>query len=311
MTRFGVPGQNVDTLSYADDRLATVPSIQAPRRPTVTDKKFPLWCEWRVNKEASLPAEEGEFWKLVRYESNGDATWVMFGGGGGTGPLINIETDDGTPNVVPDGVGEIQILGGAGISVTGQGPGKTITVALSGGGTAVDQVNVDFNTAPGTDPVLPTAAGEIQVYGNTVTNATNANSPVATHSRAANQFHIDVQLAASVAPSPADPYDVGLCSFDNTMFTVDANGFVQLAGGGIAIDTLTGDDGGAVTPDGSGNFDLIGSVVANATNAKPLYFDGTETANTQTLELQVSTTLSADAADTNDAGIAFFFFSRA
>lgn len=226
MVRFGVPGQNIDPLSYADSRLATVPVIQAPRRPTVTDKKFPIWCEWRVNKDATV-GEEGEFWKLVRFESNGDATWVMFGGGA-PGTILFVETDDGAPDVEPDGFGEIQIFGGPGISVTGQGPGKTITVSLTGGGTAVDQIDVDFNTAPGTDPVDPDANGLMSVFGNTVTNATNTNAPVATHSRALNQYHIDVQLGTAVAPTPADPYDVGLISVSSAEMAVDGNGFMTL-----------------------------------------------------------------------------------
>lgn len=308
MTRFGVPGQNIDTLSYADGRLATVPSVQAPRRPTVNDKKFPLWCEWRVDKEATAPAVEGEFWKLIRYESNGDATWVQFGGGGGTGPLLSVETDDGTPNVLPDASGEIQIFGSGGISVTGQGPGRTVTVSLAGGGTAVEQVNVDFNTAPGTDPVVPTASGEIQIYGNTVTNATNANAPVATHSRAANQFHIDVQLATAVTASPADPYDVGLCSFDDTMFTVDANGFVQLAGGGIAIDQINVDANTApgtdpVVPDGTGEITVSGAAVA--AHSVPLETHS-RAANAYNIEVQVASDRTGAPGDTNDAGVASF-----
>jgi hypothetical protein len=231
MTRFGVPGQNIDTLSYADGRLATVPSVQAPRRPTTEDKKFPLWCEWRVNKEATAPAEEGEFWKLIRYESNGDATWVMFGGGGGTGPLVNIETDDGAPNVVPDGFGEVEILGGAGISVTGQGPGNTVTISMSGGGAGIDSVDVDFNTAPGTDPVLPDGAGLITISGNTVANATNLNSPIATHSRAANAYNIEVQVSSDRTGAPGNTNDAGLSSFDDNSFLVDADGYVQSLGG--------------------------------------------------------------------------------
>lgn len=179
MTRFGVPGQNIDSLSYADGRLATVPAIQAPRRPTTSDKKYPMWCEWRTNKDVTAPVTEGEFWKLVRFESNGDATWVR-------------------------------------LSDASSHP--------------IDSVDVDFNTAPGTDPTLPDVNGLISIFGNAVVNATNANSPVATHSRAANQFHVDVQLGTAVAPTPADPFDAGLLSMNNTHFTVDANGFTSLVG---------------------------------------------------------------------------------
>ena len=90
------------------------------------------------------------------------------------------------------------------------------------------------------------------------------------------------------------------------MFTVDANGFVQLAGGSVGLDSLTGDDGVVVTGDGAGNINLVGSVVANATNAKPLYVDGDAGTFTQSLELQVASAIAATPADTNDAGIASF-----
>lgn len=227
MVRFGIPGQNINSLAYVDSRLATVPAIQASRRPTTTDKKYPLWCEWRVDKNAVAPAEEGEFWKLVRFESNGDATWVQLSSGD-EDPILTVETDDGAPEVVPNINGNIQILGGAGINVTGQGPGNTVTVALSGGGAAIDSIDVDFNTVPGTDPVVPDVNGQLSIFGNSVSNGTNSNAPVATHSRAVNQFHVDVQLAAAVAPTPADPYDVGLISVDSSYFSVDGNGFMTV-----------------------------------------------------------------------------------
>lgn len=274
MVRFGVPGQNVDSLSYADSRLSTVPVVHAPRRPTVNDKKFPMWCEWRTNKDSQLPVTEGEFWKLIRFESNGDATWVQVDIGG-AGPGVDDLRDQVNVQVTPDASGNIDIDGAvvnnaanpsgipletvadpgtntldmqiqvstartgapgdkndAGIcsfddtafAVDGEG----YVTLVGGAGPAVDSIDIDFNTGPGTDPVVPSGAGVIQIFGNTVTNATNAASPVATHSRAANQFHIDVQLGAAVAATPADPEDAGLLSMDNSHFSVDANGFTKL-----------------------------------------------------------------------------------
>ncbi len=274
MVRFGVPGQNVDSLSYADSRLSTVPVVHAPRRPTVTDKKFPMWCEWRTNKESQSPVTEGEFWKLIRFESNGDATWVRVDISG-TSPGIDDIRDQVDAAVGPDASGNIDIDGNAvnnganpsGIPLESVADTGTNTldinlqvatartgapgdkndagicsfddtafvvdgdgyVTLAGGaGPAVDSVDVDFNTGPGTDPVVPDANGLMAVFGNTVTNATNANAPVATHSRAANQYQVDVQLGAAIAASPADPYDAGLISGDNRYFSVDGNGFMSI-----------------------------------------------------------------------------------
>lgn len=338
MVRFGVPGQNIDTLAYVDTRLATVPAIQAPRSPTVNDKKYPLWCEWRVNRFAVLPDQEGDFWKLIRFESNGDATWVQFTSGGG-GPIINVRTDDGLL-VAPDGVGVMDLDGVVVANATNAKPlftegsvantvqfelqvGAAITgapadtndagivsfddtafnvdangyVTLAGGaGPAIDSIDVDFNTAPGTDPVLPTAGGQVRISGNTVTNATNANAPVASHSRAANAFNIEVQLAAAITGAPADPFDVGLCSFDDTAFTVDGNGYVELIGGAgpsaqsFAVDANTAPGTDPVVPDATGQVTVSGAAVAahsvpiethsraaNAYNIEVQYADETAT----------------------------------
>lgn len=274
MVRFGVPGQNVDTLAYADGRLSTVPMVQAPRRPTVTDKKFPMWCEWRTDKNVTAPVTEGEWWKLIRFESNGDATWVRVDIGGGL-PGVDDIRDQVDVQVTPDVSGNIDIDGAvvnAGANPSGipletvADPGtNTLDVQIqvaaartgapgdkndagicsfddtvfavdgdgyvtlaSGPGPVLDTIDIDFNTAPGTDPVVPDANGQVAIFGNTVTNATNANAPVATHSRAANQFHVDVQLATTVDPAPADPFDAGLASYNSKQFEVDSNGWVSL-----------------------------------------------------------------------------------
>lgn len=228
MTRFGVPGQNNSPLAYADGRLSVVPMVQGPRSPTVNDKKFPIWTEWRVGKDATLPAQEGDFWKLIRFDSSGDAIWVKMNEAS-TGPVITLSDTAGT-KVESDVTGNIQLEGTSGqIDILSDAGNNKLIFSLPGGGTCVDSVDVDFNTAPGTDPVLPDGNGLISVYGNTVTNATNANAPVATHSRALNQFNVDVQLGAAVTATPANAYDAGMLSVDNQFFSTDANGFTALA----------------------------------------------------------------------------------
>lgn len=276
MVRFGVPGQNVDSLSYADSRLSTVPVVNAPRRPTVNDKKYPMWCEWRVNKEATAPATEGEFWKLIRFESNGDATWVQLDVGGGL-PGVDDLRDQVDVQVTPDASGNIDIDGatvsnganpssipletvadpgtntldvqiqiGTAVTPTPADPNDAGILSanedhfsvdatsgmfsLKGGGVtpAVTKTNVDFNTAPGVDPVVADANGQINIRGNTVTNGKNTNAPVATHSRAVNTFQVDVQQATAVSTAPADPFDVGLSSYNSNQFDITSNGWVSL-----------------------------------------------------------------------------------
>jgi len=109
MVRFGTPGQNVNGLAYIDERLSNVPVVHGPRRPTVNDKKYPMWCEWRTNKESQSPVGEGEFWKLIRFESNGDATWVRYFSDGVSTGVVDIRDQVGTDVTVDPVTGKIDI----------------------------------------------------------------------------------------------------------------------------------------------------------------------------------------------------------
>ena len=70
--------------------------------------------------------------------------------------------------------------------------------------------------------------------------------------------------------------------------------------------TLTGDDSTAISPDSGGDIDVQGSTVANATNAKPLYIDGTAGSNLLEAEIQVAAAVTGAPGDKNDAGIVSF-----
>lgn len=104
-----------------------------------------------------------------------------------------------------------------------------VTLA-GGGGPAIDSIDVDTNTGPGTDPVVPNGSGQIAVTGDTVANATNSK-PLATHSRAANAYTIEVQVGTAITGAPGDKNDAGLVSFDDVIFQVDADGYTELNGG--------------------------------------------------------------------------------
>jgi len=130
MSRFCVPGNNVDPLAYTDARLGVVPAVQAARRPLTTDRNYPLWTEWRVTKDAVAPATEGEFWKLIRFDPGSQAIWVMLG----TTPSMGIGTltgDSGGP-VGPDAMSNINVLGGSGVSIVGSPGTNTLTVSATG-----------------------------------------------------------------------------------------------------------------------------------------------------------------------------------
>lgn len=224
MVRFGIPGQNIDTLAYTDSRIASVPAIQAPRRPTVNDKKYPMWCEWRVSKDPST-GSEGEFWKLIKFESNGDATWVMFGSGGGGGTVVTL-SDDSSTKVSPDVSGDIQLRGQNGLTVTADAGNNRLDISYSGGNTPVIFVNVDTSSGSGTNPVV-TNSGTITLTGKQVASGSAGNEGVQTESASANQIEIQVQRSAAAASQ--DTTKNGLAHFDSSQFSV-TNGFVQFIG---------------------------------------------------------------------------------
>lgn len=100
-------------------------------------------------------------------------------------------------------------------------------VSLVGGGAspAVVSETVDTFTAPAvTAVVAASATGDIRARGASVAAGTN---PVRTNSHAANEFTTEVQISQAVAAT--DATKIGLANFDSAAFTVDANGFVQLA----------------------------------------------------------------------------------
>jgi hypothetical protein len=95
-------------------------------------------------------------------------------------------------------------------------------VQLKGGGQATVAFDIQANTAPGTNPVVPTAAGHVTVNGAVVANHSVV---LETRSRAANTYNLEVQYATSAAST--DGTKSGVAHFDSAFFTVDANGFVS------------------------------------------------------------------------------------
>lgn len=128
-------------------------------------------------------------------------------------------------------------------------------VQLKGGGTAATSFQVQANTAPGTNPVVPTAAGLVNVNGAVVANHSVV---LETRSRAINTYNVEVQYATSAAST--DGTKSGVAHFNSGQFSVDASGFVSLAGGGEAIDSFQPDSGtNPVVPDSNGLVIMAGS----------------------------------------------------
>ncbi len=126
-----------------------------------------------------------------------------------------------------------------------------LEVSSGGSGTLID-IQVDAVTAPGVNPVTP-LLGQIDFNGAAVANH---SVPVETRSRALHAMNVEVQYGTSAAAT--DATKSGLAHFKSTQFSVDANGFVALSGSGTnaALQTLTGDSGGAIAGDASNNINI-------------------------------------------------------
>lgn len=108
-------------------------------------------------------------------------------------------------------------------------------VQLNGGGIAATSFDIQANTVPGTDPVVPTAAGVVTVNGAAVANHSVV---LETRSRAANAYNLEVQYATSAAST--DATKSGVSHFYSGGFSVDANGFVTIVSGGMPWTDVTG-----------------------------------------------------------------------
>jgi len=137
-----------------------------------------------------------------------------------------------------------------------------INIAGGGGsGSPILYVNLDT----GISPIVPTA-NAITLTGGAVAAGTN---PVRTDGTGVSIGKVEVQVTQALAAT--DITKVGLSNFNSTQFSVDANGFVSLAGGGGApIETITGNTGGPESP-AAGNFNILGTgsiTVAGSANTE-------------------------------------------
>lgn len=170
----------------------------------------------------------------------------------------------------------------------------------AGGAGPILSVDVDSATAPGVIPVEPDVNGLLTISGAAVENH---SVPIETHTRALNEFNIEVQYSDSAAAK--DITLNGVAHFNSSQFSVD-QGFVSLTGGGAAIDSLgvqstsgTGTD--PVVPDGTGKIEMEGALIAAGTN--PLRAVSTAA---NTLQYQVQTSQALASADSTKVGLCNF-----
>lgn len=158
------------------------------------------------------------------------------------------------------------------------------------------------NLQTGTTPITPTA-GAITLNGAVVSAGTN---PIRTDGTGVSTAAIEVQITQALAAT--DATKIGLANFDSAAFDVDANGFVQLNGGGIAVTsfnvdahTVPGTD--PVVPDATGQVTVTGGQTAPGTISNVIQTNSLA-ANTWTTQIQQTSAVAAK--DTTKNGVAHF-----
>lgn len=143
---------------YLGVRALLPPDLQyALRNPTSSDKAYVKGTLW-LNTASST---------AFMWPGTGD--WISLGSGT-TGAIVTLTGNTGGA-ISPVG-GNISILGGSGVTVTGTA--GTLTIALTGGGIAMDS----FVPDAGTNPVVPSALGVVTMAGtaNQITTTGGVNT---------------------------------------------------------------------------------------------------------------------------------------
>lgn len=169
--------------------------------------------------------------------TNGSSPYTLLGvAGNGQIPIGSLASDPVLANITSSGA-TVVITNGPGsidLAVSGSKVGQTIT-GQSGGALSPTAGNWNISgasTAPGTSPVV--TSGSVST------------------------LTVNVQKSQAIAAT--DATKVGLANFDSAAFSVDANGFVTLKGGGLAIDSISPNSGtDPVVPDANGKVSLLGT----------------------------------------------------
>lgn len=230
-TQYGIPPNNINSLSYLGSSIAFTPVTEAARDPVSTDVNYPIDCFWRNNVSNAL-------WFLSGFDSTG-ALWIPISSGP-TPSLLTFLGGTGTTGfpVTPSVTGDLTLTSSAG-TLTITGSTNAINFDLTGGTEAIDSIGVDAFTGPGTNPVLPTAAGLVTVTGAQVAAGAVGTNVIRTDSLAANTYTIQVQRSTTASSSTVA--DNGVCHFNSGQFTVDSNGFVSSIGMGLTWQLITAD----------------------------------------------------------------------
>jgi len=213
--------------------------IYADRAPTSTDKAY----------------VRGDLWEdltgLASWQYAGGGVWIALGTGA-VGGVVTLTGDSGGP--ISPIAGNIDILGGAGVSVVGTA--GTLTISLSGGGIAFDS----FVPDAGTNPVVPSATGSCTMAG-------TANQITTTGGLNTLTFSIPATLVAPGSIASTTTLTAGSTLTVTTSATVGTTlgvtGLTTLAALTQVGTTLINASGAAVTTIGTGGTGAVN--IGNAT----------------------------------------------
>ena len=135
----GLVPRNVAPLEYTGSPLNFVPITGGPRDPTTADTKYNSGCEW-INTITL------DTWKLYGFIS-GAANWKKLASGSIPGGTVVSLSDTSATVVMPDGTGNIQLVGGTGVTVTSTPASNLLTIAIGGGSPAVESLTGDSGGA--------------------------------------------------------------------------------------------------------------------------------------------------------------------
>ena len=259
---------------------SVAPIVLSTVSPTISDYHYPLGQTW-VNTVGLT------YWGLMSVAGT-TATWIDLSAGGASGILTLTGNSGGA--VTGDGSRNLNLLGGAGVNVVGNPGTNTLTFSLTGGSAAIDSIQVDKSTGPGTNPILPDSNGLVTFTGGQVVSG-STNNCIQTNSLAANTLEIQIQRSTAVGSSNAN--NNGVSHFNSGDFTVDSNGYVSALGSGFArlvdVDAHTAPGTNPVSATNLGVITVTGGQVASNTTANCIQTNSLA-ANTYTVQVQRSTT---------------------
>ena len=226
--------------------LATV--VTRNRAPTGADyrqpetgKLYPLDTYWIVGKDPTT-GTFGDLWYLATIIAN-VASWKMLSSGS-SGPTIGFVVPNGSSPVFPTAGGLVTYTSTAG-TITITGSTNTINFDLAGGSVGVDSFQVDAVTAPGVQPVVPTAAGLVTMTGAQVAPGTIGANVIRSVSLATNTITYQIQQTSAVASK--DTTKNGVSHFNSAQFTND-QGFISLINSNLSLNIQVFTSTGTYTP---------------------------------------------------------------